>query len=165
MEESRSGLITKLLGFYTGNNRGTIAGGEGGRKDRLPNPTATFAERNTSFGIRRRWLRGNPPLCRGLGVTLHLGSLNSDSPRSGVDSHLTRARLEGAIMRTRATTKPTTSSSSSSSSSPRQRVFVGCARKNSTFQLRATLKGQHRPRIPLRVSPILFSITNIYIYS
>lgn len=45
--ESRSGLITKLLGFYTGNNRGTIVHREG--NDRLPNPTATFAERNKEF--------------------------------------------------------------------------------------------------------------------
>lgn len=55
IEESRSGLITKLLGFYAGNDRGTIAAVHREGRNRLANPTATFAERNASLRIRQRW--------------------------------------------------------------------------------------------------------------
>lgn len=55
IEESRSGLITKLLGFYAGNDRGTIAAVHREGRNRLANPTVTFAERNASLRIRQRW--------------------------------------------------------------------------------------------------------------
>lgn len=51
IEESRSGLITKLLGFYAGNDRGTIAAVHREGRNRLAN----LAERNASLRIRQRW--------------------------------------------------------------------------------------------------------------